>query len=211
MLNVNNTSEVYFLQENRDGNFEIYFGNDSVGRKLNDGATITVSYLVTNGTASNKANNFVQKTSLSDSNGEGTTLTITPVSAASGGSDKESVDSIKFSAPNQFTTQNRLITLKDYETTILREVPTIESISVWGGEDNIPVVYGKVFLSLKPKNNFFISETEKKRIIDDIIKPKAVIGLDAEIIDPDLHTFYLQIMSSLIEEKQHYQMRLKLL
>ena len=185
VLSVNNTSEVYFLQENRDGNFEIYFGNDSVGRKLNDGATITVSYLVTNGTASNKANNFVQKSSLTDSNGEDTTLTITPVSAASGGSDKESVDSIKFSAPNQFTTQNRLITIKDYETTILREVPQVESISVWGGEDNIPVVYGKVFISLKPKNNFFISETEKKRIIDDIIKPKAVIGLDAEIIDPD--------------------------
>ena len=185
VLNVNGTSEVYFLQENRDGNYEIFFGNDSVGKKLNDGATVTVTYLVTNGTASNKANNFVQKSSLTDSNGDDTTLTITPVSAASGGSDKETVDSIKFSAPNQFTTQNRLITLKDFETTVLREVPSIESISVWGGEDNIPVVYGKVFLSLKPKDNFYISETEKKRIIDDIIKPKSIIGIEAEIIDPD--------------------------
>ena len=190
VLNVNNISEVYFLQENRDGNFEIYFGNDSVGRKLNDGSTITVSYLVTNGTAANKANNFVQKTSLTDSNGDATSLIISPVSAAAGGSDKETVDSIKFSAPNQFTTQNRLVTIKDYETTILRDVPQVESISVWGGEDNIPVVYGKIFISLKPKNNFFISETEKKRIIDDIIKPKAIIGLDAEIVDPDF-TFIL--------------------
>ena len=121
-LNVDGTSEVFFLQENRDGNYEIFFGNDSIGKKLEDGSTITVTYLVTNGPDSNKANNFVHKTTLTDSNGDATSISITPVSSASGGSDKESVDSIKFSAPNQFTTQNRLVTRKDYEATILREV-----------------------------------------------------------------------------------------
>jgi len=204
ILDVNSTSEVFFLQENRDGNYEIYFGNDSVGKKLNDGATISVTYLVTNGTASNKANNFVQKSTLTDSNGEDVAVTINPISAASGGSDKESVDSIKFSAPNQFTTQNRLVTRKDYETTILREVPSVESISVWGGEENVPVVYGKIFLSLKPKSNFFISETEKTRIIENIIKPKAIIGIEAEIVDPSI-TFILVTTNVLFDSRKTTQ------
>ena len=200
-LDVDGTSEVYFLNENRDGNYEIYFGNNSVGRKLGDGSTITVTYLVTNGIAANKANNFVQKSTLSDSNGEDTSITITPVAAASGGSDKETVDSIKFSAPNQFTTQNRLVTKKDYETTILREVPSIDSISVWGGEENVPVVYGRVFISLKPKDNFFVSESEKQRIIDNIIKPKAIISIEVELVDPDF-TFILPTTNIIFDRKK---------
>ncbi len=185
ILDVDGTSEVFFLQENRDSNYEIFFGNDSVGKKLQDGSIITVTYLVTNGIDANKANNFVAKSSLTDTNGDSTTLTLTPVAAATGGSEKETVDSIKFSAPNQFTSQNRLITKKDFETTVLREAPSVESISVWGGEDNVPVVYGKVFLSLKAKDNFFVSDAEKERIKDKIIKPKALLGLEAELVDPN--------------------------
>ena len=200
-LDVTGVSEVYFLNENRDGNYEIYFGNGDVGKKLGDGSKVTATYLVTNGTAANKANNFVQKSSLTDSNGDDTSITLTPIAAAAGGSDKESVDSIKFSAPNQFTTQNRLVTTKDYETTILKEVPSIESISVWGGEENIPVVYGKIFLSLKPKDNFFVSESEKQRIIDDIIKPKAIISVETEIVDPEF-TFILPTTNILFDRKK---------
>ena len=186
ILDVGPTSDVYFLQEGKNGQFQIYFGNDSVGRKLNDGATVAVSYLVTNGTAANKANNFVSTATLVDSLSETMDdLQLISVSAASGGASRESVDSIKFSAPNQFTTQNRLVTKKDYETFIVKELPSIEAISVWGGEDNVPVVYGKVFVSLKPKANFFISETEKLRIIDEVLKPKGIIGVDVEIVDPE--------------------------
>ena len=186
ILDVGPTSEVYFLQEGKNGEFQIYFGNDNVGKKLNDGATVSVSYLVTNGTAANKANNFVPSAVLVDSASETLQdLSVNPISAASGGSERESVDSIKFSAPNQFTTQNRLVTKKDYETFITKEVPSIEAISIWGGEDNVPIIYGKVFVSLKAKANFFISETEKQRIIDTILKPKGIIGVNVEIVDPD--------------------------
>ena len=186
ILDVGPTSDVYFLQEGKNGQFQIYFGNDSVGRKLNDGATVAVSYLVTNGTAANKANNFVSTATLVDSLSETMDdLQLISVSAASGGASRESVDSIKFSAPNQFTTQNRLVTKKDYETFIVKELPSIEAISVWGGEDNVPVVYGKVFVSLKPKANFFISETEKLRIINEVLKPKGIIGVDVDIVDPE--------------------------
>jgi hypothetical protein len=186
VLDITATSEVFFLQEERGGKYQIYFGNNVVGKALPDGAIVNVTYLLTNGTASNKANNFVALSSAVDSLGEAlTNFTITPVSAASGGADRESVDNIKFSAAARFSTQNRLVTFKDYETYILNNYPNIDSISVWGGEENEPPIYGKVLISMKPKENYYISEAEKRRIIDEIIKPKAIIAVQAEILDPE--------------------------
>jgi hypothetical protein len=185
VLDVTSSSEVFYVQENKGGKFQIYFGNDVVGKKLPDGAVVSVTYLVTNGTAADKANNFVATSALVDSLNEGiNNYVISPISAASGGSLRESVDEIKFGAPAQFTTQNRLVTFKDYESYIKKNYPSVDSLSVWGGEDAIPPVYGKVFVSLKPKQNYYISETEKQRIVDDIISPKAIVSVGAEIIDP---------------------------
>jgi hypothetical protein len=186
VLDISSTSEVFFLQEERGGNFQIYFGNGVVGKALPDGAIVSVTYLVTAGTDANKANNFVATATVVDSLGNGlSNFTITPVSAASGGADRESVDNIKFSAAARFSTQNRLVTFKDYETYILNNYPNIDSISVWGGEENEPPVYGKVFISMKPRENYYISEAEKQRIIDEIIKPKAIIAVQSEILDPE--------------------------
>jgi len=186
ILDITATSEVYFLEENRNGKYQIYFGNNIVGKTLADGATIGVRYLITNGTAANKANNFVATSTLTDSIGNSqTNFTVTPVSAAAGGATRESVDNIKFSARAQFSTQNRLVTFKDYESYILNNYPNIDSISVWGGENNIPPIYGKVFVSLKPKSNYYISETEKQRIIDEIISPKAIVAVQTQILDPE--------------------------
>jgi hypothetical protein len=186
VLDISSTSEVFFLQEERSGNFQIYFGNDVVGKALPDGAIVSVTYLVTAGTEANKANNFVATATVVDSLNNGLSdFIITPVSAASGGADRESVDNIKFSAAARFSTQNRLVTFKDYETYILNNYPNIDSISVWGGEENEPPIYGKVLISMKPKENYYISEAEKRRIIDEIIKPKAIIAVQAEILDPE--------------------------
>ena len=186
VLDISSTSEVFFLQEERGGNFQIYFGNDVVGKALPDGAIVSVTYLVTAGTEANKANNFVATATVVDSLNNGLSdFIITPVSAASGGADRESVDNIKFSAAARFSTQNRLVTFKDYETYILNNYPNIDSISVWGGEENEPPIYGKVLISMKPKENYYISEAEKRRIIDEIIKPKAIIAVQAEILDPE--------------------------
>jgi hypothetical protein len=186
ILDVNVESEVYYLQENKSGKYQIYFGNDVVGKSLPDGAIVNVTYLLTNGTAANKANNFIAGVTAADSLAESiSNFVITPVSAASGGSDRESVDEIKFGAAAQFSTQNRLVSFKDYESYIKKNYPSIDSLSVWGGEDETPPVYGKVYISLKPKTNYFISETEKIRIVEEIIKPKAVVAVDAEIRDPE--------------------------
>ena len=196
VLDITATSEVFFLQEERGGKYQIYFGNDVVGKALPDGAIVNVTYLLTSGTNSNKANNFIALSSAVDSLGEAlTNFTITPQSAASGGADRESVDNIKFSAAARFSTQNRLITFKDYETYILNNYPNIDAISVWGGEDNIPPVYGKVFISMKPKENYYISEAEKQRIIDEIITPKAIIAVQSLIIDPEFLFLLVDVKS----------------
>jgi hypothetical protein len=175
VLDVSSTSEVYYLQEDKSGKFQIYFGNDVIGKKIPDGASVSVRYLITNGIVANKANNFIATSSLTDSLSESiNNFTIDNVSAAAGGSERETIDEIKFSASSQFATQNRLVTFKDYESYLRQNYPAIDTLSVWGGEENDPPVFGKVFISIKPKTNFFLTETEKQRIVTEIIKPKSI-------------------------------------
>jgi len=181
ILDVTGSSLVYFLNESNDGKFKVSFGDGVIGQSLTDGATVNMSYLITSGAISNKANNFTAGLTI---NGYAD-ISVSVVSPSAGGSDRESVDSIKFSTASQFATQNRLITFKDYETYILQNYTSLDSISVWGGEDEEKPIYGKVFISLKPKTNYYISEAEKQRIIDEIIKPKAVVSTDVIIRDPE--------------------------
>jgi hypothetical protein len=201
ILDITSSSEVYFLQEGQSGKYEIYFGNDVVGKKIPDGGIVNVTYLLTNGDAANKANNFIATSTLTDSLAESlSTFTITPVSAASGGAERESVDGIKFGSAAQFATQNRLITTKDYESYLLKNYPSIDSLSVWGGEDETPKSFGKIFISLKPKVNYYISEAEKQRIITDIISPKSIVSVETVIRDPEF--LYLQITNFVKYDKK---------
>ena len=195
ILDITSTSEAYFLQESKNGNYEIYFGDGVVGKKLNDGAVVTVTYLVTNGVAANQTDGFVAAAPI----GAYSDIVIDVVDVASGGATRETVDSIKYSAAAQYATQNRLVTTSDYESYIKSKYPSIDSLSVWGGEDETPKVFGKVYISLKPKTNYFISETEKQRIIDEIINPKAIVSVSAEIRDPE---FLYLIVESLVQYDQ---------
>ena len=188
VLDITADSEIFFLQETTNRKFQIYFGNNVVGKKLEDGAVVEISYLVSSGIEPNGANGFTPTQSIG---GLGTFSTDV-VNVASGAADRESVDSIKFSSISQFATQNRLVTFKDYESFIITNYPNIDSISVWGGQDNVPPIYGKVFISLKPKENFFLSQTEKQKIINDIIAPKSIVSVSAEIIDPEFLFIILQ-------------------
>jgi hypothetical protein len=190
ILDVTGSSTVYFINEGLNGRYNVSFGDGVLGAALLDGSTVSMTYLVTSGAVSNKANSFNSSGTI----GGFSTIAISVVSSSAGGSDRESVDSIKFSTASQFATQNRLITFKDYETYILQNYTSLDSISVWGGEDEEKPVYGKVFISLKPKTNYYISEAEKQRIIDEIIKPKAVVSTDVIIRDPEF--LYLLIDST---------------
>lgn len=178
---INGNSPVFFLQEGRNELYEIYFGDNVIGKSIPDGSIVTITYLITNGSVADKANGFVPLSTI----GGYSNISVEVNSVASGSSMRESVDSIKYSAPLQFATQNRLVTYKDYESFIKKNYPSVDSVSVWGSEDDIPPSYGKVIVSLKPKENYYISESEKQRIIDEILKPKSIIAIQTEIRDPE--------------------------
>jgi len=180
IVDITGESKVFFLQETRNGKFQIYFGNNSVGKSLTDGCIVEVSYLVTNGAAANGTEYFIAEETIGGSG----SIVVDVVSVASGGGSRESVDSIKYSAQSQYATQNRLVTFKDYESYIKKAYPAIDSLSVWGGEDENPPLYGRVLVSLKPKEGFYISEFEKQRIIDEIIAPKSIVAVTTEIREP---------------------------
>ena len=183
------TSPVYYLQEGLGGLYQIYFGGDNVGKSIPDGSTVSVSYLVTNAYAADSASSFVGMSPI----GIYSSYTVTTVTNAGGGAEKESLDSIKQSAPLSFASQNRLITTNDYKALLQQQYPQASSVSVWGGQEQTPKVYGKVFASIKPKTGYYLSETEKQRIINDIITPKSILSVKTEIIDPSYTYLKLQI------------------
>lgn len=182
VLDVVSTTKGYFVQETRNRKYQIYFGDDVLGAKLNDGSVIIMEYVVTSGSSVNGVDAFKSSDVLGDND---YSVQITTNYAATGGSERENTDQIKYLAPSQFTSQNRLVTFNDYTSYILSRYPYVDSISVWGGEDEVPVIFGKVFVSLKPKQGYYISENEKQRILDDIIKPKSMPTIINEIRDPE--------------------------
>lgn len=200
VLSDSSSSNVYFIQEGKAGKYQIYFGNGTIGKKVPDGGVVTITYLVTNGEEANGADSFRASGYLVDSNNvQRTNFTITTNYAAAGGSDRETVDSIKLLAPAQYSSQNRLVTKTDYGSYLKRNYSAADSVSVWGGEDQVPKVYGKIYLSIKPKQNLFISESEKTRLIEEVLKPKTIIGTDIEIVDPDY--VYIKAVTNVLYDK----------
>lgn len=169
----------YFLDENEDGKYELKFGDNVLGRGLNDGNIVLASYRVCNGTAAQDASTFVRPSSISGY----TDISVTTVAAATGSAEQESIASIKFNAPRDYQAQNRAVTTGDYEALIRNNFGDIGAVSVWGGQDNDPPTYGKAFVSVKPNTGFFVSETKK----DDIklfLRNKNVMSIEPEIVDP---------------------------
>lgn len=202
ILDIDSNSPVYFLQESKEGNYEIFFGNGSLGKALVNGNIVTISYLSTNSFLANKANDFVVSASnLTDNNGQDVpTSQITVIQSSTGGIDRETIDSIKYYAPLHYASQNRLITNKDYEKYLIQNYPGLDAVSVWGGNEESPPIFGKIFVSLKTKDNYFISETEKQRIIDEILQPKSVISIQTIIRDPEF--VFVKILNTIKYDPQ---------
>ena len=178
---ITKNSNIYFLSETPDEYFEIGFGDGIIGRKITDGNIIKVEYVVTKKEEANGARIF----NLVDPIPNKTGVTIQTISPAKGGKERESIDSIKLNAPITFASQNRAVTISDYEAVIRENFTNVQSIRAWGGEDNIPPVYGKVFVSIVPKDTDLLSTLEKERILNDILIPKSVASITPEIIDPE--------------------------
>ena len=182
-LTLNETDAVYFLQESITGTYEIYFGDGILGKLLTDGNIVSISYIVTQGSTSAGANNFV----LMDSVSGYSTYTLTPIVSASQGGTKESISSIKFQAPKSYAAQGRAVSKNDYITAIQQNSLgySFDAVNVWGGEENNPPVYGQVFISLKPAGAYNLTATQKQRIINEVIKPISVLTVTPTIVDPD--------------------------
>lgn len=193
-LALNDTTKAYFLQEGGNGNYQIYFGDGVLGQALVDGNIVTVSYIITSGTAAAEANSFV----LMDSVSGYSTTTITPVLAATSGADKESIESIKYTAPKSYSAQGRAVTKEDYIYLIQNNkgVFPIDAVNVWGGEENNPPIYGVIFVAIKPSGGYLLTQTQKQIITEEIIKPISVITVEPKIIDVDYT--YLVINSNVL-------------
>lgn len=186
------TSEVYFIQEGSDGNYQIYFGDGILGKKLTNGSLVDVSYVKTSGTAAAGANNF----SLTVPTGG--TVIVTPILAATNGGDQESIESIKYQAPKSYSAQNRAVSKNDYITLIQQNNLgyAFDAVNVWGGQENNPPVYGQVFVSIKPAGAYFFTDTQKQKIIQDVIKPISVLTVEPTLLDPDYT--YLKLTANVL-------------
>lgn len=179
-------SRVYFLEGAQDSTYNLYFGDDILGRNLVQGDVVNVTYLNTNADASNFANSFTLMGSLGTSVSN---VIIQSVSAAGGGAIAETNDSIKINAPLAYTTQERAVTLADYNFLLGRDYKNIGSVSTWGGDQNNPPLYGSIFISIKPKFGNFLTNLQKQEIVN-ILKKYNMPTVQTFVVDPD-YTYML--------------------
>lgn len=180
LVEVASTTRVYYIEEVEDGQYELKFGDGVFGVALDAGNIVVLEYLVSNGTSAND----IQTLTYADAIAGVTTISFVSTDPAAGGADRESINQIKFNAPKTYEAQNRVVTADDYKTLMLQQA-TVESCVVWGGEDNDPPTYGKVFIAVKPKVGDVLTATEKLNLINSVINPKKILTVTSEIVDPE--------------------------
>ena len=196
IITVNKESEIYLIQEVADEKYELLFGDGIIGKKLETGDIIKVTYIVTDGETGNGPSLFTYAGTTTDSNGivvsPTASPTVTTSKTASGGGAIESIDSIKYYAPRVYSSQYRAVTAKDYEAIIQQIFPSTESVSIVGGEELDPPEFGKVIISIKPKNGYAISDFAKSQILNDL-KQYTVSGVKQEL--SDLKLLFVEVES----------------
>ena len=210
ILNINKDSEIFFIQEVQDEKYEILFGDGFFGKKLENGSVVTVRFIITDGEEGNGAGGRANTTGNFDFAGVFTNLdpidpssltvipdsgiTVTTVENASNGAEQEDLSSIKYFAPRLYSAQYRAVTGRDYEAIIQTIYPRTESVAVVGGEELDPPQFGKVQISIKPKNGTYVSDFDKQQIKNNL-KSYAIAGINADIID--LKVLYVELDSTI--------------
>ena len=189
---VDSTSKVYYLQENSSGYYEIYFGDGVTGFKPTNNNIVTIDYTTTNGTESNGASVFQISSSLG-AVGQYGNIALTLKTAAAGGAEAETMESIRFNAPLTFISQNRAVTADDYAAILKKEFSNIDSISTWGGEDNDPPDFGRIYICIKPLLADTLTTAEKTDITGTILKGKNVVSITPELVDPNFTRLELDV------------------
>jgi len=197
ILGVDGNSKVFFLDEIEDERYEILMGDGVLGKKLDNLTRIDVSYLTTSGPASNGVKAFVFSGVIENENGvspNSFTTNITSTTPASGGEEIETTQKIKYTAPKAYGTQDRAVTANDYEAIVRQVYPATSDIIIFGGEDQDPPEYGKVFISLKPTDASYLTSLTKSQIIADL-KKYVVASIEPKIVDPSI--LFVEITSKI--------------
>jgi hypothetical protein len=177
---VNGNSAVYFLQETNDGAYEVLFGDNVLSKKPSDGNIVKLNYNVCNGPTVNGAKTFSGPATLAGNS----SYTISTTSRASGGANPQSIDSIKFNAPRNYSAQNRAVTANDYKNILLNNAPDLQTISVWGGEKNSPPVYGKVYIAAKPIGSDLLTDARKAELVE-LLDNRNVVTIEPVFVDAE--------------------------
>jgi len=176
---INSSSKIFYVEADRDSKYKLLFGDNILGQRPDYNSTINISYRVCNATRANGAKNFTATGLIA---GE-TSFTLSINDSATGGTDQETIDSIRFNAPRKYQTQNRAVTTSDYQRIILSQFPELQGVAVWGGEDNIPPIYGKVYIAAKPYSGTLISQSTQNRISETLRKYN-MQSIQVEFTDP---------------------------
>lgn len=195
IFDINSNTRMYLLQEVLDEKYQIIFGDNKLGKKPENGAALFVSYIVTNGFAGNGARNFSFSGILKDNNDNvistGISL-ITTIQASENGDDIEPLDNIKYLAPRVYASQYRAVSANDYKSLIPFIFPNVESVNAYGGEELPTPEYGKVYISVKPKNGTYISKATKETILKQL-KTYSIAGIKPQLVD--LKYIYIELSS----------------
>jgi hypothetical protein len=180
-------SNVYFIQENSAGNYEVYFGDGVLGKSLQIGNVVSITCRVCSGTIVNDVNSFTPAGYIGYNKVLPTTYyqasAIRTFTVAANGQEKEDIESIRFNAPKYYDRQNRLVVADDYRSYVLANFGNLAAVNAWGGEKNVPPIYGKVFLSIKPDAGYSLNNVQKDAILNDLVS-KNTLSIDPIIIDP---------------------------
>ena len=205
ILDVDSTSKVFFIDEIEDERYEIIMGDGILGAKLDNGALIEVSYITTSGSESNGVRTFVFSGVLENVNGvtPNVNVSITSTVASAGGEEIESTSKIKYTAPKAYGTQDRAVTAQDYEAIVRRVYPATSDIIIFGGEDQDPPQYGKVFIALKPKDASYLTSLTKNQIITELEK-YVVASVEPKLVDPSI--LFVELTSKIYYDRNKTDM-----
>ena len=180
---VTGTDKAYWVQEVKNGYYEVIFGDGRIGQNLTHGNLVVLEYLITNGADANRIGATDTPSNRAFTTGGNATVIVKSI--ADGGGDREGVDSIKFYSPRVYQAQDRAVTAEDYKSLVMKEYSTADSIYVWGGEELDPPQYGKVLISVKPKSGLTLTTEEKLYLTNTILAKKNMVAITPDIVDPE--------------------------
>jgi hypothetical protein len=178
ILGLTNASTIYYIQEVDSMQFEVYFGDGVLGKSLSVGDTVRLEYIATNGVFGNFARTFTVGSI------GGFTPIVTTDAISTGGASAEGINTIRQTAPKMYSSQDRCVTRQDYRAVIMDKFPYAKSVSVWGGEDENPPKYGKVFVSIATRDGTKLTQDDKRMIVNDILADRSILHIVPTIVDP---------------------------